>query len=186
MLIGAASRIYIQEGCTYYNIAAEVKGLSAYSTKNIALLHWHCSSVNPSPPYSPTEITKPIPIRNHLTFKLLADSCYSFIHQFTHLPAQEYRCDGWPVISELSPLWVILPLTLPHAYTVHQSNAGVRHWGSFGVEFHKSLLSELKFMLHCQMCNLSLGYECSLASVVYCSVLIKALKRFRVVSVVAL
>lgn len=50
---------------------------------------------------------------------ILADSCYAFIHQFIHLSAHEYKCDGWPVISDLTPLWVIQPLRLMQCFLMH-------------------------------------------------------------------
>lgn len=58
----------------------------------------------------------------------LADSCYAFIHPFVHLTAHEYKCDGLPVISGLSPLWVILPqrLMLYLLMHIHQSNKKIR------------------------------------------------------------
>lgn len=76
----------------------------------------------------------------------LADSCYAFIHQCIHLTAHEYRCDEWPVISDLSPQWVILPLRLMRRFLmhIHQSNEEIRSrktWGNAAVVLKRWLSS---------------------------------------------
>lgn len=77
----------------------------------------------------------------------LADSCYAFIHQCIHLTAHEYKCDGWPVISDLSPLWVILPLRLMQCFLmhIHQSNEKIRSGNSRGEHCH--CIKETAFFL---------------------------------------
>lgn len=34
--------------------------------------------------------------------------CYAFMHRCIRLTAHEYKCDGWPVISDLGPLWRVI------------------------------------------------------------------------------
>lgn len=68
----------------------------------------------------------------------LVDSCYAFIHQCIHLAAHEYKCDGWPVISDLSPPWVILPLRLMQCFLmhIHQSNKAIGSRNTRGKRCH--------------------------------------------------
>lgn len=83
----------------------------------------------------------------------LVDSCYAFIHQCIHLTAHEYKCDGWPVISDLSPLWVILPLRLMQRFLmhIHQSNEEIRSRNTRGKRCHDIKETAFFFLLEFTM-----------------------------------
>lgn len=132
--------------CTFQNPTNNIF-ITVGASKLSAFFYWRLSCFPFIPFHSQSahslsrELKSQSSSRSHILWHLrnnLTDSCYAFIHQFIHLTAHEYKCDGWPVISNLSPLWVILPLRLMQRFLmhIHQSNKEIRSKNTRGKQCH--------------------------------------------------
>lgn len=133
----------VHSTCTFQNqliissSQCELCSSLQFSIELVVVLHLHHSTAN-QPARSLANWNHKSFSRSRILWHLrnnLADSCYAFIHQCIHLTAHEYECDGWPVISDLGPLRVILPLRLMQCFLmhIHQTNEEIRSRNTGGM-----------------------------------------------------